>query len=211
MKIEIWSDVLCPFCYIGKRNFEKALSEFEHAGDVDVNWKSFQLDPETKTFTGKNIHEYLAEKKGGTVEWAKEMNDRVTRMAREAGLKYDMDRAIPANSFDAHRLTHLAASRGLQAKMEERLFAAYFTEGKNIGDHPTLVGLGKEIGLDPADIQTMLSRSDFADEVRADIEEASSLGIRGVPFFVMDRKYGVSGAQPSEAFLETLRETWQKR
>lgn len=211
MKIEIWSDVLCPFCYIGKRNFEKALGEFEHAGEVEVVWKSYQLDPETKTFGGKNIHEYLAEKKGASVEWAREMNDRVVQMARESGLHYDMDKAIPANSFDAHRLTHLAKSRGLGAKMEERLFAAYFTEGRNIADHVVLTALGTEVGLDTAEIQKMLSRNDFADEVRGDIEEASALGIRGVPFFVLDRKYGVSGAQPSEAFLEALRETWGKR
>lgn len=210
MKVEIWSDVLCPFCYIGKRNFEKALGAFEHAGEVEIVWKSFQLDPETKVFSGKNIHEYLAEKKGGTIAWAREMNDRVTQMAREAGLRYDMDKAVPANSFDAHRMTHLAKSRGLGDKMEERLFAAYFTEGKNIADHDTLTELGKEIGLDSEEIQKTLSGEDFAGEVRADIEEASALGIRGVPFFVMDRKYGVSGAQPSEAFLEKLREAWGK-
>ena len=204
MKVEIWSDVMCPFCYIGKRHFEKALEEFSGKDNVEVVWKSFQLSPDAQRTPGKDIHDYLAERKGQTREWAKQMNDNVTAMAAKAGLRYDFDKAIVANSFDAHRFSHLAAKHGKQDAAEEQLFAGYFTEGKDISDHETLVAMGKAIGLDEQELRSMLNSDQYAEEVKRDIQEAEMLGARGVPFFVFDRKYGVSGAQPPETFLQVL-------
>lgn len=204
MKIEIWSDVMCPFCYIGKRHFEKALENFPGKENVEVTWKSFQLSPDAERTPGKDIHDYLAERKGQSRAWAKEMNDNVTAMAARAGLKYDFDRAIVANSFDAHRFSHLAKKYGKQNEAEEKLFAAYFTEGKDMSDAETLIEMGKSIGLDENEIRDMLNSEQYAADVEHDIEEAEQFGIRGVPFFVIDRKYAVSGAQPVEVFLQAL-------
>lgn len=208
MKVEIWSDVMCPFCYIGKRRFEEALRAFPHRDDVEVEWKSFQLDPSlTKTF-GKSIHEYLAERKGMSLEQARQLNDQVTQMAAEAGLSYDFDKAVVAPSFDAHRFAHLAAAHGLGDAAEEALFRAYFTEGKDISNLETLVQLGLEIGLE-ADVVRQALRSDvYASDVRGDIATAAQLGARGVPFFVLDRKYAVSGAQPSATFTGALTQAY---
>jgi predicted DsbA family dithiol-disulfide isomerase len=208
MKVEIWSDVLCPFCYIGKRRFEQALTKFEHADEVEIIWRSFQLDPEMRNVPGKNIHEYLAEKKGRSLKWAKQMNERVVEMAREVGLEYDFDKAVPANSFDAHRLVHFAAMHGLADRAEEHLFAAYFTQGSNIEDRETLVRLGAEIGLTPAKVREMLEGDDFSKDVRLDFEEASAIGAPGVPFYVFDRKFAISGAQPSDVFSKALSEAF---
>ena len=209
MEIEIWSDVVCPFCYMGKRKFEIALEQFQQRDEVEVMWHSFQLDPGAKRIPGKDIHDYLAAKYGRDHEWAKERNDEVAARAKEVGLEYNFDKAIPTNTFDAHRLIHLAAAHGLQGKAEERLFAAYFTEGKDIGDNAALAQLADEIGLDPGEVRTMLASTDYADSVKGDIEEAESLGINSVPFFVFNRKYAVSGAQPSHLFLETLKQVWE--
>ncbi len=158
MKVEIWSDVMCPFCYIGKRRFENALEQFPDKGQIEVVWKSFQLNPAMKTEPGKNINEYLAETKGWTLSYARQMNDYVTNMAKEVGLHYDFDKAIVANSFDAHRLIQLAKDNGKGDAMEEKLFKAYFTEGKNMADHETLIQLGTEIGLDPATIKKVFEQ-----------------------------------------------------
>ena len=204
MKVEIWSDVMCPFCYIGKRKFERALAQFPERESIEIEWKSFQLNPGMKTEPGKNINEYLAEVKGWSVEEAKKMNDRVSQIASAVGITFNFDQAIVANSFDAHRLSHMAKKHGLQDQMEERLFAAYFTEGKNTADHDTLVALGAEVGLDAAEVASMLKSQDYANDVRFDVHEATQFGIRGVPFFVLARKFGVSGAQEPEAFLEAL-------
>ena len=214
MKVEIWSDVMCPFCYIGKRKFENALSEFENASDIEIEWKAFQLSPDMKTNPDKNIHEYLAEHKDISVEQARGFNDRITLSAKHLGLIYDFDKAIPANSFKAHRFSHLAKQHGLQDAAEERLFKAYFTDGLNFDDIPTLVELGVEIGLDAAEVKTALEGDAFTEDVRQDIYEAYQLGVRGVPFFVFDRKMAVSGAQESEIFLETLQRSfadWRKK
>jgi predicted DsbA family dithiol-disulfide isomerase len=205
MKVEIWSDVMCPFCYIGKRKFEKALAEFEGKEKVQVEWKSFQLNPGLKTEPGKSITQYLAEIKGWSLEQAKEMNARVTEMAKEVGLNYNFDKAIVANSFDAHRLVQFAKRKELGDQMEEALFKAYFVDGKNTADHATLLSLAVEAGLDETETKAILESGIFADEVEADIELAGQIGVRGVPFFVFDRKYAVSGAQPPEVFLETMR------
>lgn len=204
MKVEIWSDVMCPFCYIGKRHFESALEKFSGAKDVTVEWKSFQLNPDLKTQPGKSINQHLAEIKGWSLEKAAEMNDYVTNMAREAGLEYHLDQAVVANSFDAHRLSHLAKKHGVQDKLEELLFAAYFTEGKNTADHQVLTGIGIAAGLDAKEIEQVLNSELYAMDVQHDVNEAQTIGVRGVPFFVFDRKYAVSGAQPVEAFLQTM-------
>lgn len=213
MKVEIWSDVMCPFCYIGKRRFENALQQLNYKDQVQVEWKSFQLDPSLKNEPGKNINEYLAERKGWTLQQSKEAHAYVTKMAAAEGLHYDFDKAVVANSFDAHRFTHFAKNHGKGDAAEERLFKAYFTEGKNIADHDTLVQLGTDIGLNRAEVQAVLQSDAYANDVRSDITEAESLGVRGVPFFVLDRKYGVSGAQPAEAFQEALEKAfaeWKK-
>lgn len=206
--VEIWSDVMCPFCYIGKRKFEAALQRFEQRDVVQVTWRSFQLDPAVQFTSGRTLYEYLAERKGVTLEASRRMHERLTASAAEVGLRYNFDAAIVANSFDAHRLTHLARERGVQDTIEERLFAAYFSEGRNIGDHGTLGGLGAEAGLDPAEVQRMLAGTRFAGEVRQEAREAESLGADGVPFFVFNRVFAVSGAQPSALFLEALEKTW---
>ncbi|MBL0009799.1 MAG: DsbA family oxidoreductase [Saprospiraceae bacterium] len=204
MQIEIWSDIMCPFCYIGKRKFEAALAQFEHKDDVHITWKSYQLSPDMVTDPKKNINQFLAEHKGISVEEAKRMNEYVTGMAAQVGLTYNFDKTIVANSFNAHRFAHFAKQFGKQDEAEEALFAAYFNEGKNLDDYAVLIELGKEIGLDPAALKTALESGAYADDVRTDILEAEQLGLRGVPFFVFDRKYGVSGAQDSKVFLETM-------
>ena len=210
MKVEIWSDVMCPFCYIGKRKFEHALEQFAHKDQVEVVWKSFQLNPEMKTEAGKNINQYLAEAKGWSLEKAKEMNNYVSNIAREVGLTYHLDKAVVANSFDAHRFSHLAKKQGLQNEAEEKLFQAYFTDGKNTADHQTLVKLGTEIGMDATETSTVLSGNEFSDEVKQDIYEAQQVGVRGVPFFVLGEKYAISGAQESATFLQALNKTWEE-
>jgi predicted DsbA family dithiol-disulfide isomerase len=205
MKVEIWSDVMCPFCYIGKRRFEHALEQFAGKEHVEIEWKSFQLNPDMKTDPAKSVNDFLAEHKGISVAQAKQMNDRVTAMAAEVGLQYDFGKAIAANSFDAHRLSHFAKRHGKQDAVEEALFKAYFTEGKNTADHETLVALAAEAGLSADEARTMLSGNNFADDVNNDIYEANQVGARGVPFFVFDNTYAVSGAQPSELFLQVLK------
>ncbi|MGZ4033722.1 MAG: DsbA family oxidoreductase [Bacteroidia bacterium] len=210
MKIEIWSDVMCPFCYIGKRKFENALSDFKHKDDVEIVWKSFQLNPQMKTDPEKNINQYLAEIKGWSIDQAKEMNDRVIMMAKEVGLNYDFDKAIVANSFNAHRLIQFAKKSGKGSAAEERLFKAYFTEGKNIDDLQTLITLGLEIGLDRQETERVLTSAVYSEEVEKDIYEAQQVGVRGVPFFVLERKYAVSGAQDSAVFLDAMNKTWEE-
>lgn len=209
--VEIWSDVMCPFCYMGKRKFEAALQRFEQRDGVQVTWRSFQLDPAVQFKPGRTLYQYLAERKGVTLEASRRMHERLTASAAEVGLRYNFDTAIIASSFDAHRLTHLARERGVQDTIEERLFAAYFTEGRNIADYETLGSLGAEAGLDPAEVQQMLAGTRFAGEVRKEAREAESLGADGVPFFVFNRIFAVSGAQPSELFLEALGKAWAQQ
>lgn len=203
MKVEIWSDVVCPFCYMGKRKFERALERFEHRDEVEVTWRSFQLDPALEAGSA-SIHEYLAERKGMPVEAVRRMHARLVAAAAAVGLRYDFDKAVVANTFDAHRLTHLARAHGLQAGLEERLFAAYFTEGRDLGDREALAALAAEVGLDQDEARETLAGGRFADAVRSEAAEAQSLGADGVPFFVFDRAYAVAGAQDSDLFLEVL-------
>lgn len=204
MKVEIWSDVMCPFCYIGKRKFETALEQFPQKDQIEVEWKSFQLNPALKTDPSKNLNEYLAEAKGWTTEYAAEVNNQVTAMAAQVGLEYNLDQAVVANSFDAHRFVQFAKTKGKGNEAEEQLFKAYFTDGKDTSDHDTLVNLGIEIGLDAGEVRAVLQSNAFSEQVNTDIYEAQQVGARGVPFFVLDRKYAVSGAQPSETFLGAL-------
>ena len=212
MKVEIWSDIMCPFCYIGKRHFEAALKQFAHASEIKVEWHSFQLDPEIpkQGVEGKNVYEYLAQRKGMSIEQSVKMHEGVVNMAKAAGLDYHFEKAVVANSFDAHKLIQLAKTKNLGDAAEERLFSAYFTEGKNFGKHQTLIELGKEIGLQENDIKQALNSDDFARRVNEDIQEAAQLGIRGVPFFVFNRKYGVSGAQPVDVFVKTLEQSFSE-
>jgi predicted DsbA family dithiol-disulfide isomerase len=195
---------MCPFCYIGKRHFEKALKQFEGRDEITVTWKSFQLDPTISAAPGTSVYDYLAERKGMSREQSVQMHARVTEMAKAAGLNYDFDRAVIANSFNAHRFAHYAASKGLQDAAEEALFSAYFTLGKDIGNTETLVQIGESIGLEAEETYNVLNSDRFSAEVRMDITEAQELGARGVPFFVIDRKYGISGAQPVETFIQVL-------
>ncbi|HET9634902.1 MAG TPA: DsbA family oxidoreductase [Gemmatimonadaceae bacterium] len=204
MKVEVWSDVMCPFCYLGKRRFAKALGDFADRADVEVIWKSFQLNPSLETDPGISVTQYLAREKGLDVRVAEQMNDRVARMARQDGPIYNFDEVVVANTFDAHRLIHFARSQGLQDQAIEKLFSAYFTEGRNVDDRATLIELGREIGLDGDAVAAMLDSETYAAEVNADIEEARDLGINGVPFFVFDRAYVVSGAQDAEVFADAL-------
>lgn len=195
---------MCPFCYIGKRRFDAAMAQFANKDKVEVIWKSYMLSPDLQTDPSKNINEMLAEHKGIPVEEAAEMNAYVTKMAAETGLTYNFDNAIPANTFNAHRFIHFAADYGKAAEAEEKLFAAYFTEGRNIDDASTLVEIAIELGLDTDKFAHAMSSQGYVQEVVADITDAQNIGVRGVPFFVFNRKYAISGAQPTEAFLETL-------
>ncbi len=207
MKIDIWSDVACPYCYIGKRHLESALEHFPHKDQVQVTWHSFELDPEAPAETKENQYEVVARKYGVSPGQAKEMTARVLNSAIAAGLSLDFDKVKPTNTFDAHRLIHLAAARDKQDEMEERLFKAYFTEGKHIGQKESLQAIAAESGLDAT---AMLNSDAYTGEVRKDEEEAQSLGIRGVPFFVFDYKYAISGAQPVDIFVQTLSKVWEE-
>jgi predicted DsbA family dithiol-disulfide isomerase len=205
VKIEIWSDVVCPWCYIGKRRLERALGQFEHADEVEIAWRSFQLNPDTPPGTAVPTPEYLASRFGPQ---AKAMTGRVAELAAAEGLDFDFDAALTVNTLDAHRLLHLAADLGIGDAAKERLLRAHFTEGADLSDHQTLTRLLGEAGrgdADPERVRAMLAGTEYADAVRADIEQARRLGANGVPFFVIDRKYGISGAQPAETFLQALR------
>jgi predicted DsbA family dithiol-disulfide isomerase len=210
LTVDIWSDVVCPWCYIGKRRFEAALSRFEHRDDVEVLWHSFELDPSAPRVQPGRPAERLAEKYGMTVQEAEERQAEITALAAQEGLTYDLADARPGNSFDAHRLIHLGAQHGLVDHVAERLMTAYFSEREPIGDPATLERLAVEAGLPAEEVSELLAGDRFANAVRADEEAAVRLGIRGVPFFVLGRRYGVSGAQPADIMLQALRQTWEK-
>lgn len=207
MRLEVWSDVICPWCYIGKRRLEKALAAFEHAGEVEVEWRSFQLDPSFPMGVSKGAYEMLADKMGCSVAQARAMTEQVAALGAQEGLAYDFDRVRIVNTFDAHRLAHLAKAEGLGGAMHERLMRANLIEGETLDDHETLVRLGTEVGLDEGDARRVLGGEEYTADVDEDGRQARALGATGVPFFVLDRRYGISGAQPVETFLETLRAT----
>lgn len=208
MKVEIWSDVMCPFCYIGKRHFEQAIDKLPFKNEIEIDWKSYQLNPEYHNTNNETIYDYLSRSKGMPIEQAKQMTKQVVDMAANAGLTIDFDNNIPANTFNAHRLIHLAAKHNLQDLAEEKLFEAHFVNSKNICKTDVLVDLAVEMGLDRADAEEVLQGDQFAEAVRYDVYESQNLGIRGVPYFVMDRKYGVSGAQPVQAFTDALTQSF---
>jgi len=210
MKVEIWSDVMCPFCYIGKRKFEDALSRFPQKDEIEVVWKSFQLNPDMVTDPKKNITQYLSESKGWSLEQTQQIQQNVVNMAKEVGLHYNFDKAVVANSFDAHRFIQLAKTKGKGDAAEEQLFKAYFIDGKNTDDQETLISLGVEIGLDATEIKQVLDGDAFTAEVKTDIYEAQQIGVSGVPYFVFDDKYAVSGAQPTETFLGALTQSFSE-
>ncbi|QPC81866.1 DsbA family oxidoreductase [Phototrophicus methaneseepsis] len=208
MKVEIWSDIACPWCYIGRRRFESALDQFEHDNEVEVVWRSFQLDPSAPQEPSDSLNDMLMKKMGVDRSRVEAMQAHVTQLAAQEGLEYHLDDAKLVNSMDAHRLIHLAAHHGLQGDMKERLQRAYFTEGLVVSDEETLVQLAVEVGLDAAEVREMLAGDAYAADVRADIRRAQMIGVNGVPFFVFDERYAISGAQPSDLFLETLERTW---
>ncbi|UWZ59385.1 DsbA family oxidoreductase [Dactylosporangium aurantiacum] len=205
MQVEVWSDIVCPWCYIGKRRLETALSRFD--GEVTVEWRSFQLDPSTPVGDPRPVGESLAARKGLSAAQVKGMFAHVTQIAAEEGLAYDFDRARTANTFDAHRLLHFAKPHGLQAALQERLMQAYFTEGADIGDQTVLAGLAAAVGLDEVAAKQALADGSHEADVRADIATARAYGISGVPFFVFNQRVGVSGAQPAEVFDQALRQS----
>lgn len=208
MKVEIWSDIACPWCYIGRRRFESALDQFEHDNEVEVVWRSFQLDPSAPQEPSDSLNDMLMKKMGVDRSRVEAMQAHVTQLAAQEGLEYHLDDAKLVNSMDAHRLIHLAAHHGLQGDIKERLQRAYFTEGLVVSDEETLVQLAVEVGLDAAEVREMLAGDAYAADVRADIRRAQMIGVNGVPFFVFDERYAISGAQPSDLFLETLERTW---
>ena len=209
MLVEIWSDVVCPWCYIGKRRFEAALGQFEHRDDVQVTWRSFELDPTAQAATDDSSYaERLGRKYGKSPAEAQQMLDSMTSTAAGEGLDFHFEKAVHVNTLAAHQVIHLGAAAGVQDAVKERLMRAYFTEGANLSDTATLVRLGGEAGLAADDITAALSDARYFDAVRADEEAATSLGVGGVPFFVVDRTYGMSGAQSPDTLLEVLEKAW---
>jgi predicted DsbA family dithiol-disulfide isomerase len=206
MKIEIWSDVICPWCYVGKRRFEMALADFEHRDKVQVIWHSFELDRNAPQQYPGTLEEMLALKYGVSPHDAKEMNARVTAFAKEVGLEYRLDVARPGNTFDAHRLVHFAGARQVGDRANERIMQAYFSEALPVGDRAALARLAPEFGIPESDALAMLESDAYSDAVRADEARAAAFGVSGVPFFVFDEKFGVSGAQPVEMFADALQQ-----
>ena len=210
MKVDIWSDIRCPFCYIGKRKFETALEQFQNKENIEVEWHSFEFDPSLETRTDISIYDYLASRKNISRQQAIQMNEHVTNVASEIGLDFDLGNSILANSFNAHRLIQLAKTKGLGNEAEEALFKAHFTEAKNIDDQQTLVETGISIGFREDEIKQMLDSNAYTTEVRSDEKTASEIGINGVPFFVINNKYAVSGAQAPATFLNALETAWKE-
>ncbi|MFE7062620.1 DsbA family oxidoreductase [Sutcliffiella sp. NPDC057660] len=210
MKIEVWSDFVCPFCYIGKRRLEEALEKFPQRDQVEVQYKSFELDPNAKRDTNLTIHEILAKKYGMPVSEAKKMSEGVAAQAATVGLQFNFDTNIPTNTFDAHRLAKLAEKKGKDHELTESLLKAHFTDSKHIGSLDFLKDLSAEIGLDVAEVEEVLSGNQYEQDVRADEAEAREIGVQGVPFFVINRKYAISGAQSVETFIQALEKVWEE-
>jgi predicted DsbA family dithiol-disulfide isomerase len=212
LQVQIWSDIACPWCYVGKRRFEGALRQFEHADQVEVVWRSFELDPSApRVRPPQHYADRIAGKYGRSREQAQQMVDRMVETARVDGLELDFEHIQPGNTFDAHRLLHLARERGLQDALEERLFRGYLVEGRKIGDSATLLELATDVGLSADEVSATLASDDgYAREVRADEAEAAALGIHGVPFFVIANRYAVEGAQPTELMVSALERAWSE-
>jgi predicted DsbA family dithiol-disulfide isomerase len=210
MNIEVWSDIVCPWCYIGKRRLETALERFERRDAVRVIWRSYRLDPNAPRVSAQSTREMLARKYGVSLGQADGMQARVTGIAAEEGLEYHLEKTLHFNTFDAHRLLHFAKSKDLQEELKERLMRAHFTEGRSPADAETLVSLAGEVGLDAAECRAVLESGAHADDVRADEALAREYEIRGVPFFVFGGKYGVSGAQAADTLLEVMEKAWSE-
>jgi len=208
MKVEIWSDVMCPFCYIGKRKFESALNALSQKDSIEVVWHSFQLNPYIQFKPGRDSYSYLAEIKGQSRDWSVSIHDNLAQSAKGIGLDFNFEKAKIANSFDAHRVIQLAKKYSLTNEIEERFFRAYFTDGELISDHATLIRLATEVGLPKEEVIKVLENNLYAAEVRSDGAEAQRMGASGVPFFVIDRKFAVSGAQDTIVFTETLQKAF---
>ena len=211
MKVEIWSDIVCPWCYIGKRRFETALGRFEHRDEIEVRWRSFELDPLAPHRRELSSTEHLASKYGMTVEQAAASQRKLTDLAAAEGLEFHLESTAGGNSLDAHRLLQLAGEEGLQDELKERLLRAYFTEGEAIGDPEALARLAVEAGLDREAVADLLEGDQLTEAVREDEHLARRYGINGVPFFAIDNRYGISGAQPAELILAALEQAWQER
>lgn len=210
MNIEIWSDYVCPFCYIGKRRLEEALEKFPHKDKVEIQFKSFELDPNAKRDTDLTIHEILSKKYGMSVAEAKKMSNGVAEQAATVGLAFNFDTNIPTNTFDAHRLAKFAETKGKAKEMTEALLKAHFTDSKHIGNADFLKELAVSLGLDELEVAEVLNGTKFDKDVRNDQAEAREIGVQGVPFFVLNRKYAISGAQPAEVFTEALQKIWEE-
>jgi predicted DsbA family dithiol-disulfide isomerase len=208
--VEIWSDVVCPWCYVGKRRLEAALQAFPHRDDVEVTWRSFELDPQAPPIRDLPQDEHLAAKYGMSVEDARGLNAQMTELAAGEGLEYHLERARGGNTLDAHRLIHHGDAHGLQEAVMERLMRGYFTEGEPLGDHARLVRLAAEAGLDPAAAQATLESDAYAQDVRTDEDLARRLGIQAVPYFVLNRRFGVPGAQPPEILVQAFERARQE-
>ncbi len=208
MQVEIWSDVVCPWCYLGKRYFEQALERFPHRDEVEVIYRSFELDPSAPPGVTAPTVETLAGKYGMGLEQAREAQRQMEQRAAQAGLTFRMEDLRSGNTRDAHRLLQLARARGRQAELAERLHRAYFTDQASIFDHSALAGFAADVGLDRDEALAVLASGEYGEAVEADEEVARSFGVSGVPFFVIDRRYGISGAQPAETITAVLERVW---
>ena len=208
MQVEIWSDVVCPWCYIGKRRFEGALERFSHADEVEVRWRSFELDPRAPRREDGDMASHLARKYGFTHEEAVARQAQVGTTAALEGLDFRLELTGRANTFDAHRLLHLAAGRARQGQLKERLLRAHLCEGEHVGEPDVLQRLAVEVGLDRDEVAEVLATTAYGDEVRTDERRALELGAGGVPFFVVDGRYAVSGAQDARRFGQLLDRAW---
>ena len=211
MQIDIWSDIACPWCFIGKRRLESALKDFEHRDEVEVTWHSYQLDPTLPEHYDGTESEYLASRKGMPEEQVRQMFGHVAEEAAGEGLAYDFDALVVANSARAHELLHLAKERGVAGAVKEALLSGHFEHGADIGDVDTLVRVGVDAGLDEAEIRAALEDGRYRPSVEADVSAARHIGVTGVPFVVVDMKYAVSGAQPPEVFREVLQKAWAEQ
>lgn len=210
MKIEIWSDIMCPFCFIGKHKLEAALEELTFKDQLEIQWKSFQLSPDFVPEKGVDMYDQLAKMKGATREWSIQAHQQVAAMGRTAGIEFNFDQAISANTLNALRLMHLADKYKLGTSMKEELFQAHFVDGQDIGEDSTLISIAKKVGIAEAETQAMLNTDLYVDEVKKDQFEAQQIGVQGVPFFVLDRKYAISGAQDVAVFKESLEKSFQE-
>ncbi len=208
MRVEIWSDIVCPWCYIGKRRLENALADFPQADQVEIVWRSFQLDPSAPNTPVETVAEHLGRKYGGGPDAGRQMIERTEAIAAEEGMTWRQQEALRVGTLDAHRLLHAAGD--LRGELKEALLHAYFAEAQNVADHETLTRIATDAGLDEVLVKEVLTTDRYADEVEADVRQAAAYGATGVPFFVIDQKYGVSGAQPSDTFRQVLESAWEE-